>query len=315
MAQKLLFDDQCEFSLGGIKKLYLSTVLNKPFPYYPLDYFVSANTITTINENITFEEITVIDALVNQTRESDEKSKWFNKDLKFSISKITLDSNQFLNSFLFKKNIVSSGSTARPTNLDNYNTTAIFQDMNDHWWIAGFDIAFKVFEFQLTTGDQGGENQYDILLKSRSYDRIRKIEVVETDCGIIYNQITTTTTTAEIDCGYTGVTAVEIGGTTTTTTTTTSTTTTTTTTSTTTTTTTTAEPEYFYQAYEQVCSGDDCGDSGDPLIVESPIALGAALYSEGATAVVYRITSAVSPSTPDYVFTDPISRASNYCCA
>lgn len=186
MAIRLLFEDACEFSQGGIKKLFLSTVLDKSDPYYPLDYYVSGSTVTGINEDITFTEIDVVEAQVKQTRESDNQGKWFLKELKFSISKIGLQNNRFLNNVLFKQNIVSSSGVTRPVNINNYNTTAIFLDMNENWWISGFDIPFKITEFQLSTGSQGEENKYDLTFLSRSYDRIRPINPV-IDCEeIVY---------------------------------------------------------------------------------------------------------------------------------
>jgi len=176
MAIKLLFDDACEFSQGGIKKLYLSTELLKNNPYYPLNYYISGNTVIDINEDITFTKILITDeSSVKQVRESDNQGKWFSKELKFTIAKIDLQTNRFFNNILFKQGIVNASGTSRPTNINNYNTTAIFEDMNGNWWIGGFDVPFKITAFELTTGKQGEENKYDLTFISRSYDRIRKI--------------------------------------------------------------------------------------------------------------------------------------------
>lgn len=91
-------------------------------------------------------------------------------------------------------------------------------------------------------------------------------------------------------------------------------TTTTTTTTTSTTTTTTTVPEtFFYFGYLQVCGGADCADSGLELVIESPSALSAGLYSEGASATVYSI-GASTTGPADYTFSNPISRTSTYCC-
>jgi hypothetical protein len=256
MAIKILFDDVCEFSQGGVKQLFLSTELLKDPEYYPLDMHLTGNTVYYIDEDITFTKIDIVENVtVKQTRESDSNGKWFLKELKFQIPKISKADSQFLNAFLFKKTIVDNNSVARPTNINNYNTTAIFEDMNGKWWVAGYDIAFKVTAFELTTGSQNGENYYEVTMLSRSYDRIRPIEVTVSECGIVFTGSTTTTTTLEPDCYfYCAGSAVWVDvpppTTTTTTTTTTTSTTTTTTTSTTTTTTTstttttTATPQY-----------------------------------------------------------------------
>jgi len=254
MAQKLLFEDVCEFNQGGVKQLYVSTILDKQPNYYPLEYYFSGDTLYFIDENITFIKLNVSDnTVVTQSREINLQGKWFSKELKFTISKIDLDSLQFLNSWLFKKNIVSSGSTARPTNLDNYNTTIIFQDMNDMWWISGYDVPFKITAFEMLTGAQAQENAFNITMQSRSYDRIRKIDPNINPCGIIFNQETTTTTTVEPQCGFSGGTAIEYSVVPPTTTTTTLEPTTTTTTTTTTTSTTTAAPANNYEGLRYTC--------------------------------------------------------------
>lgn len=189
MAIKLLFDDVCEFNQGGIKQLYLSTVLDKSEPYYPINYYVSGSTVIDINEDMTFVKIDINeDAEVNQKRESDNQGKWYSKELKFTINKIDLQTNRFLNNVLFKMNIISSSGQTRPVNIKNYNTTAIFEDMNGNWWISGYDIPFKISVFEINTGAQGEDNKYDLTFISRSYDRIRKIVPI-IDCEeIVYTQ-------------------------------------------------------------------------------------------------------------------------------
>lgn len=185
---KILFEDVCNFSQGGIKKLYLSNYVNKSSPYYPLNYYVTGTTISRINETMTFKEI-VLDgnnAIVKQTRTIDQQGKWFNKELSFTVSKIHLQTHRFFNALLFKRDIVNSSGVARPMNLDNYNTTAIFLDMNDNWWITGYDLPLKITKFEITTGSQGQENKYDLAFSSRSYDRIRKIIPIITCDGISY---------------------------------------------------------------------------------------------------------------------------------
>lgn len=184
-AQKLLFDDICEFSQGGIKRLFLSTYINKPEPYYPLDFYVSGQTVSTINENIIFSEIAITDnAKVEQKRINDNQGKWYSKELTFQIKKYDLQTTRFFTGVLFKKTIVNPSGIGQDVNVVNYNTTAIFQDMNDFWWISGYDIPFKITKFEITTGEDKGENGYSLGFLSRSYDRIRAINPV-IDCKTI----------------------------------------------------------------------------------------------------------------------------------
>lgn len=251
MAIQLLFDDTCEFNLGGIKSLYMTTELIKSTPFYPLNYFVSGNTVVDIEENIVFTKVEVgEDAVVSQVRESDGQGKWYSKELNFTIPKIDLQTSRFFNSILFKQNIVSANGVVRPVNIKNYNTTIIFEDMNDNWWIAGYDVPFKITNYEMQTGNEGGENKYELSFRSRSYDRIRKI-IPELSCGTIVFTATTTTSTSTT----TTTTSTSTTSTTSTTTTTTSTSTTsTTTTSTTTTSTTTTVAPVDYWAVNP-CSG------------------------------------------------------------
>ncbi|MCS7317663.1 MAG: hypothetical protein NZZ41_05060 [Candidatus Dojkabacteria bacterium] len=90
-------------------------------------------------------------------------------------------------------------------------------------------------------------------------------------------------------------------------------TTTTTTTTSTTTTTTTLAP-YLYTAYLQACGGTTCSSVGSEVIVQSPVPLSTGLYSEGSTPTVYLIVDSVSGGTPDFIFTNPVSRSATYCC-
>jgi hypothetical protein len=206
MAQKLLFDDVCDFNLGGIKTLFLSVYTDREVPYYPLNYNVSGYTITTILDGMTFQKIGIEEnAVVEQERQNNEQGKWYDKTLRFTVAKIGLNNSRFINSFLFKRNVVNNLGQRRDVNIDGYNTTAIFEDMNGNWWIAGYDIPFKVTQFELETGEQGGGNSYQVTLRSRSYDRIRKIEG-DFDCDVInYSNATTTTTIAPPpNCDFNG---------------------------------------------------------------------------------------------------------------
>lgn len=184
----ILFDD-CGFNFGGIKCLYVLTQLDssKVYPYYPLDYFVSSadtSVMSTLNEYAIFEKLLISEAsVVGEENKIDKLGKYFIQKFSITIPKVNIPSSQFLNSFLFKRNIVDNSLYARPINIDAYNTTIIFYDNNNQWWIAGYDAPFKITAFDINVNDS---NEYKIELTSTSYSRIRKIEA-SWNCG--YSQI------------------------------------------------------------------------------------------------------------------------------
>lgn len=174
-----LFDD-CDFSLSGIKTLYMLVKqdVDKAFPYYPLDYIVASgdtSIISTISEYVEFKKID-IEPDANHTQElvEDSQGKSFTKTVSFNIRKLSLDAQRMFNSYFFHRNIVPLGGSPRPINIDLYNTTVIYEDVNGKWWICGYDLPLRVTSF--TAGVDVSSNQWRVELVTSSYLRTRTIE-------------------------------------------------------------------------------------------------------------------------------------------
>ncbi len=148
----------------------------KEYPYFPLNYYIvsgDTSTINTIAETAIFEKIIISDgSVIGEERISDSMGKYFTQKVSFTLPKINVSTSQFLNGFLFKRNLINSSSIARPINIDAYNTCVIFKDNNDQWWILGYDSPFKITSFEI---DNNNDNAYKIELTSSSYTRIRSI--------------------------------------------------------------------------------------------------------------------------------------------
>lgn len=174
----IVFND-CNYVVPGIKSLYLLVELSSgaTYPYFPLNYYVhSADTsiISTIGQYAVFQRMDIgKDANHVQERVSDEKGKYFNKTITFSIGIVNFTSTKMFNGYFFKRNIVNPLGYSRPINIDGYNTCAIFEDEDGNWWCCGYDLPLKVVPFSIVIDPNS--NAYNVQLTSRSNMRTRAI--------------------------------------------------------------------------------------------------------------------------------------------
>lgn len=177
MAYTDLFDDTCNNSIGGIKKLYLATRYSDGSPIdFPIDVLYDTisndenvilldddfeNRIITINnKQITYRNITPKDASFEQEIIETRQGRIYEKKLSFIVPKITITTNNQIREFLFD----SGGQFAIS------NALALILDNNNNKWIVGFDYPLILDNFDLKTDKtNNGSNDYSFNYTSRSY--------------------------------------------------------------------------------------------------------------------------------------------------
>lgn len=177
-----LFGTDCQ-SMGGIKTLKLATRDDSDNPLdFPLDFQLKVNdesiivlsddeatrTIVIGGVNIQYRMVIPLYSSFKEEEVTDRQGRFYKFTLTFQIPKLTLTTNNQLKNFLW----TDSGNFAIS------NTVAFIEDLNGVTWILGYDLPLILEAFDLTTGVNGEDNMYTLTYVGKSYNRIRKYELI-----------------------------------------------------------------------------------------------------------------------------------------
>jgi len=170
-------------SMGGIKRLKLATrdTLEAPLEF-PLDIVLKTNdesiimlsddednrTITLGTESIQYRIVYPINASITEEDTDGRQGRYFTQKLDFELPQISLTTTNQLKSFLF----TDSGEFAISSMV------CFIEDMNDNYWIIGYNQPLILESFELQTGVEGEDNKYVLSYTCKSYSKIKQYELI-----------------------------------------------------------------------------------------------------------------------------------------
>lgn len=168
--------DNCYHSIGGIKDFKIATKKINGDPIsFPLDGIYQSGRTDTIIISEDFENRTITvgedtyeyryvfpkNASYEEVEVEDRQGKFYRKTLTWAMPKVNPITQNQLKDFLFN----SDGEFAIG------NALVFFTDSNGENWFGALDLPFVLENYDTTTGERGGSNDYTLRYVSNSYRR------------------------------------------------------------------------------------------------------------------------------------------------
>jgi len=125
-------------------------------------------TITIGGVQVQYRIVYPLNSKFNEEEITDRQGRFYRKTLDFEMPQLSLTTNNQLKSFLF----TSAGEFAVSSMV------CFVEDLNNNYWIIGYDSPLILSSFDLMTDIQDGDNKYVLQYISNSYQRIRSYELV-----------------------------------------------------------------------------------------------------------------------------------------
>ena len=170
-------------SMGGIKRMKLATrdMAGDPLDF-PLDIVLKSNddSIITLSDSEDLRQITLgtqqinyrivypINASIIEEETTDNRGRYYQQKLSFEMPQLSLLTNNQLKDFLF----TSGGEFAISSMV------CFIEDLNDNYWICGYNTPMILDAFDLQTDVESGDNKYILSYTCRSYSKIRQYELL-----------------------------------------------------------------------------------------------------------------------------------------
>jgi hypothetical protein len=140
----------CDFSQGGVKKLFFANYNN----------FVWGNIIFNIHKTLV-EDILIDFAWYELDTNSD--------GVDFQENELQSEQGKLLEHIInWQIQKMEVAKTLPLRNLRNGKFIAIHQDWNDKYWISGLETPYRAKEYKATTGQLKGDNSYSMVFRSLS---------------------------------------------------------------------------------------------------------------------------------------------------
>lgn len=152
----------CNYSAGGVNRILFANS-NQITQHYFASGSTSRTIVTslaTANTYTQFFEFSFdkTQTSVIETMDKNENGKLFVKRIEIVFTRMDETKRTVLNQLLNSKLI------------------AIYLDYNERWWIVGEDQPLRVIEWEETSSDIAGVNQYRLVLESSGKYTVRRID-------------------------------------------------------------------------------------------------------------------------------------------